>query len=297
MNVILGMATNLDRRDVSIFLQSARKHMDTKNTRIVLWVNQGDLSKYDKNKFVGVQFITLDGLKLSTSGNKWLNKINRDIKSLFFYNISKLFSPKSEILHSLKRWTNPAISRFIYFQEYLKEHPDIKMAFLTDVRDVVFQDDIFSRKLKKDMLYAALEPSIVKQNEKVWRWCRTFLPASRLKNISEQDVHCVGTVLGYRDPIQDFLNFYTNELSQRKLITWGIDTAIFLDYLYNQLGRTSFVSMNNSEGNLVATTANYIHDYPQLNSAGELFACLHMYDRNPKVLTKVRKIYTDITCE
>jgi len=297
MNVILGMATNLDRRDVNIFIQSARKHMKAKDTRIVIWVNESDLRKYDKDKFVDVQFIALKGIKLSTSGNKWLNKINRDVKSLFFYNINKLFNPKSKIIQSLKKWTNPAISRFIYFQEYLKEHPEIQMAFLTDVRDVVFQDDIFSRKLKEDMLYAALEPSIVKHNEKVWRWCRTFLPASRLKNISEQDVHCVGTVLGYRAPILEFLNFYTNELSQRKLITWGIDTAIFLDYLYNKLGRTSFVSMNNSEGNLVATTANYIHDYPQLNSTGELFACLHMYDRNPEVLTKVRKIFADNTNE
>ena len=291
-DAILGAAVRLQPRDVAVFLRSARAHMPAERVRIALWAEEADLPKFRHLAALGVEFVTLrnrSGPSIATIGRA--ARIFWTCRSMLAIDLARLLAPRALADRVRRDWANPAISRFIYFLDYLERHPEIERVLLCDVRDVAFQDDLFARRFETERLHVGEEPTRIEGSQLVARWCRRSLGRAKTEALGPLPLMCVGALLGGRAPVLHFLEHYRAALRRHWAILWGLDTAILLDYLYNHLGSDRFVAMDNHHGDLVVTREENIEDYPQLNRSGQRFAAMHMYDRKPVVAAKLRRLF------
>lgn len=251
MNAILGMATFIELRDVLVFVKSARRFMPSEDVKLVLWIHESQMLSFEILREYGVELKAVTGIK-TTRRTSILSKALQDLRSLLGFAMNRLFQGSEGSVVALKRWGNPAIVRFLYFEEFLVSANCVNRIFLSDVRDVVFQGSVFEKCNDMNNLYSAKEAGMigekgmVRENAKTRRWCRMFLGRMRAKSLSQQQVYCVGTILGARTPVMKFLKFYRRELASRWLVLWGLDTALYLDYLFNVITSSCFITTGSS---------------------------------------------------
>lgn len=183
--------------------------------------------------------------------------------------------------------------RFILYLDYLEslnEKPG--WVFLTDCRDVIFQDDIFSR-VTEPGLYCFLEApgQTVGQSPFNSQMVRNCFGEEALREISHCPVSCAGTVLGDYASVHAYLQAmaeYTLKVRKMQMIS-GDDQGMH-NYLIHKKLVPGIRLVDNSAGpvgTLGVMEPAEIRRSPEhsvLQEDGRPYAVLHQYDRHQMIV-------------
>lgn len=275
-NAIFGMAQNLEPQFVYRFVRSARRFMP--DVDIVIWTDEQTLAKQDLvqifNDF-GVQYIVFD--------------IARDLGDQF-----KGYHPSSYRWMLMNRWVRKkAIS--------MGKDPYNYILF-SDVRDAVFQADIFQILQGETGFFAMLEDKRISIRQCGWnsKWVKSCFGEVELQKVGSNIISCSGTsVASYSDALE-YLDMLDSYLAQNSRCEQnGIDQGIHNYFLYsgdleNRVSKLHRVS--NESGELVASvqsmTTVHRNAYGQVvNQQGKPVAVVHQYDRSNDLVDQYAKEY------
>jgi hypothetical protein len=183
--------------------------------------------------------------------------------------------------------------RFLLYLDYLESLPEKPgWVFLTDCRDLIFQEDIFSR-LTEPGLYCFLEATRrtigdCPVNSQMIRNC---FGEQAVKEVSHCEVSCSGTVLGDYASVRAYLcAIAEHALKVRKMqMTSGDDQGLH-NYLVHKRIVPGVRLVENAAGpvgTLGATPAAEIRQSPEhlvLQADGRPYAVIHQYDRHPCIV-------------
>ena len=242
---------------------------------------------------------------------KSLDKVYTGNLLLFTYKIKKLPNYSFQVIienintnyykSSLPYDLNsPHNKRLFYSYKYLSDHPEYNRILLTDVRDVLFQEDPFLCILD-NKLQVAMEEIKIGENEYNSGWIKVLKGEEYLEKHKDKLVSCCGTVLGQRNNILFYLNYLTEFIStnDKKLDTnksiffmdQGCHNIFIIEYPHlickhvNNIGKIFTMSY---PGKIILSRSGlFINDY------GLIYSIVHQYDRY-KFLTDMMKDYHNI---
>jgi hypothetical protein len=192
---------------------------------------------------------------------------------------------------------NSANNRRLYFaQKYISDNHQFEKIFLTDIRDVVFQENPFEA-LVNDKLQAAVEDVVIADNEYNSNWIRTLMGEDYYLTVKDKNVLCSGTILGGRKVILYYLDFVTKLLNEKGVhLDTGknvfiIDQGAFIVFCYSF---PQLVNLHTNQNGKIFTMS-YIPKMV-LNSTGKfvndeqkLYSIIHQYDRYPFLIDLFKK--------
>ena len=248
-----------------------------------------------------------DSLKTSSGGIyyflKSLRKYNNDCKVVIVCEKDKIFDDliifsnnmNFEIYSNYDANHNVLYDRFEIYIKYLDE---IDVVFdkilLSDINDVIFQDDPFSINFTEE-LYCGLEQSNLSDNNNDsstlnmgWIFGCNHLFGNNYDNyIYNYDnyinkyVVCAGTILGSHDGIINFLKFY--QKNQNQYNRYVIDQGLLNVYVYNFLSSKKCLEYKESKiltlDKIIFETLNLDSNNNIVNDNGEKYSIIHQINR------------------
>jgi len=224
---------------------------------------------------------------------KSLRKYNNDCKVVIICEKQNIFDDLIKFSNEMnfEIYTNFNIKyhmmyyRFEIYNTYLKESNIIfNKVLLSDINDVIFQEDPFSINFTED-LYCALEQSILSDNNNSssllnMSWVNDFkyLSENNYDNYINRYIICAGTILGNYNGIIKYLDFYKNTQSNKI----GNDQGLLNVYVYNFLSskkclefkESKILTLDKIDFNILNIENNSI-----VNNKGELYSIIHQIDR------------------
>jgi hypothetical protein len=246
------------------------------------------------NIIIGV-YNGYNSLKTSKGGIyyflKSLRKYNSDCKVLILCEQNNIFEDlitfsnemNFEIYSNFTTKYSMMLYRFELYYDYLKQNTFNKV-LLSDVDDVIFQEDPFSINFTEE-LYCALEQSILSDNNNgsscvnmSWIDECNHLSKNNYDNYKNRYVVCAGTILGNYDGIIKYLEFYKDSQN----IKFVCDQGVLNVYVYNYLSSKKCVELKESKI-LTLDQINFetlnIENNSIVNNNGEKYSIIHQINR------------------
>ena len=260
-NLVMGVAANYDWYTIEPFIRSCKKYCD--NTDIVLFIDNN--SEFTRNALTG------EGVILA------------------------------QVPDTLKNF-NVINSRWIMYKLFLERYGDnYGKIFLTDVRDVIFQGNLFEPFGEvENFLCCAVEGEKIKNaKEHLTYDCLTHLFGSDVaERLADKKILCAGTVIGTLNDLKHLTDKMTNILQRSTQL--GDDQAALNYLIYeNRLEIENLIESDCEEGIILTSglfhAANpiQIQNNKILRGDGNTPAVVHQYDRQPVFVEHVNKIYRD----
>jgi hypothetical protein len=173
--------------------------------------------------------------------------------------------------------------RFEIYNDYLKKYNNIvNKVLLSDINDVIFQEDPFSINFTEDM-YCALEQSILSDDSNsssilnmYWINECNHLSENNYANYNNKYIVCAGTILGNYNGIIKFLDFYKN-IQNNKIVN---DQGLL--NVYNYLSSKKCLEYKQSKiltlDKINFETLNIINNRI-VNDDGEIYSIIHQINR------------------
>lgn len=160
----------------------------------------------------------------------------------------------------------------------------IEKILLSDMNDVIFQEDPFSIEFSEE-LYCATEKNILNQttycsliNMNWIKECNDVLPFDYMK-FTNQPVVCAGTILGTSEGIKRYLEFYF-QIQEKKIVN---DQGLYNIYVYNYLQSKVAHKYTHSKiltlDNINFNELQFHKDKRIVNENNEVYSILHQIDR------------------
>jgi hypothetical protein len=262
-SLVMGLATNYSKKDIAPFVRSLRGV--GYDGDIVLWVS--DLDSETK------EFLA-----------------EHSAHCQFFWEMS--FLPLDCML-----------SRNYSYYSLMRSMEDrnryCDRVFLTDVRDVVFQDDPFSGAPTGEVIVFLEDPRWTLDTCPYHAyWLRTLFGDQVLNEVSGRRISCAGTVLGTWNGILRYLllmQLTTFQCAVPARLLEGIDQGIHNVILHrNKLPAVTVVE--NAEhvftmGTVPRENVLITRDKKVADLRGRICPVLHQYDRHPAVVELVNELY------
>jgi hypothetical protein len=183
--------------------------------------------------------------------------------------------------------------RFVLYLDYLESLPEKPgWVFLTDCRDVIFQDDIFSR-VTEPGLYCFLEKpgKTIGQCPANSDMVRNCFGEEAVQEIGHCEVSCAGTVLGDYASVHAYLRTMAEHaLKVRRMQMISGDDQGLHNYLIHKRivpGVRLVQNATGPVGTLGAMTVEEMRQSPEhliLQQDGRPYAIIHQYDRHPSIV-------------
>ena len=181
------------------------------------------------------------------------------------------------------------------YKNFLENHSEYENIFVTDVRDVIFQDDIFARyKDYKNFLVYAEENQVI-QNDQTYNsmWIKHLFGEEIYQELKDKVAICCGTVCGSNSEIKILFAAMIKILEHSSL--WGDEQAA-MNYLIhkNLLPIENLIGSDCQTGEIftVGLVKDYkITDKNILRGDGEVPAIVHQYDRKSDMVELANKFY------
>jgi hypothetical protein len=212
----------------------------------------------------------------------------------------------STIARTILRWISPLqTSRFFAYHDFLAAHEgEYRYALITDVRDVVFQDDPFSG-FEGGLMVFEEDANVRLFDETMYNapWIEELFGRQALTQIGDFPILCSGTIMGTTEALISYLVAFERLLHQAmKIGTGGSDQGVH-NYLCRFVMTSSFHVATNENGPILtmATLKKGVNFVVSdngliLNSTGVPIPVLHQYDRHPelakRLLQRLRCHYT-----
>uniref|UniRef100_A0A6C0ERT4 Nucleotide-diphospho-sugar transferase domain-containing protein n=1 Tax=viral metagenome TaxID=1070528 RepID=A0A6C0ERT4_9ZZZZ len=241
-----------------------------------------------------------DSLKTANGGiyyfMKSLRKHNPDCKVVIIcekhniFNELELFSKEMnfEIFTDFNVKYSMMYYRFEIYRNYLNHLNEQNIKFdkilLSDINDVIFQEDPFSI-LFTEELYCALEHNTFCQDtyssnlNMYWAQESNHLSENNYESYKHNNVVCAGTILGSYLGIVKYLDFYKNT-QDGKIVN---DQGLLNVYVYNYLSSKKLLPYKESKiltlDGLLFDSLNIDTNKNVLNSNNEKYSIIHQINR------------------
>lgn len=184
---------------------------------------------------------------------------------------------------------------FLYYDYLLKRGDAFANVLITDVKDVVFQDDPFARPVE-DRIHVAMESRAIPIGDCYWTssWILAGYESEALERVKDKEISCAGTTLAPVPLMKRYLQLMLAEIEAMKDAFACADQAAHNLLLHaGKLEPTR--RLYNFEGPVltVGTEADYQLDAQRrlVNRDGSVIAIVHQYDRHRDLIQLVdRKV-------
>lgn len=196
---------------------------------------------------------------------------------------------------AMKMLTPLQTSRFFGYNDFLKKHrTHYANVLLTDIRDVIFQDDPF-RRFEYQKLQCFEEDLIMREETRFnLPWIQTLFGPDAADSFLDCQVVCSGTIMGKTEVMITYLDAYEKQLSKAVNIgEAGSDQG-----LHNLMVRTLYKANSNVVPNgtaeVLTVTASNLYRY-KVDKAGRfidindnVIPVIHQYDRSPELKQRLQ---------
>jgi hypothetical protein len=283
-NLILGAAAGYAPDKIRLFVQSLDRVGFS--GRLVLFVYRAQMAAVaamvrERAPSLEVDFVQIRGIREHA----------KFVRSCY----KRLFSMMpAERLPALKRRMlrfqgMPHVTRYFHYEDYLATHDGYTHVLLSDVRDVVFQDDPF-RGVEPGLYLGMESPALTIATEPFDRdWMLDAYGEAMLQRIGDRQVSCSGVTLGDASAMKAYIGQVLHETMQ--LPFSKMKTRIYDQAFHNKLlhcGELSAVrpcqplqSRIATVGCLEASAFSLSEDGMLLNEDGLAAPIVHQYDRHP----------------
>jgi len=207
-------------------------------------------------------------------------------------------SSPSLVQFTAKWLQNLSIMRFFFYRAFLRRHGDeYGCVFLTDLRDVVFQDDPF-RDVTPEELRVFLEEPWLRQGKDVnsCRWLSELFGEEIVRQLADTTLICSGTIIGGARRVNEYLDVFMLALARAKsVMRMGMDQGLHNYLLYTGLLEDVTMCVNRECEVLTMGLINPEEALPR-DSAGSLvdalsrpYPVLHQFDRHPELAAEVKR--------
>ncbi|WP_405164464.1 hypothetical protein OG203_04925 [Nocardia sp. NBC_01499] len=186
----------------------------------------------------------------------------------------------------------PHVARYFHYDAYLAAHSSFTGVLLTDVRDVVFQDDPFLG-LDQGLFVGMESPQLTIASGVINRgWMRDAYGDAMLERLGDRQVSCSGVTLGDGVAIRRYVDLMLQEISYfpfSKMKSRSYDQVFHNKLLH--CGEMGEVHLCQPLESVIATVAclgpAQLLLSPHgmlLNDDGRIPAIVHQYDRHPALV-------------
>lgn len=187
----------------------------------------------------------------------------------------------------LCRILNLALVRYLHALDFLRKHRGkYASVLLTDVRDVIFQDDPFRDPLPGDIV-AFLETTNLRIGVESLNtgWLQENYGEAMTARLNGRRISCCGTVMGTSEGMLTYLEAFLFEIIKLRSIAHGADTSVHNVLVHEGLReRVSLVeNLAGAVGTIGADIAKELSLNPRglvVNDRSILVPVLHQYDRH-----------------
>ena len=192
-----------------------------------------------------------------------------------------------------KKILNLAFVRFVHTLEFLESHMGTyQNVLVTDVRDVIFQDNPFRDPLPGEIVAFLEAPHMVFGSEPLNdSWIKENYSAEILAGLTGRRISCCGTVMGTEEGMIKYLQAFLSEVRTLDSLNHGADTSIHNIIVSNMKEHVAVV--DNLTGAVGTIGANAQTDLRFNDSDlivqpdGRPVPVLHQYDRHPEIAAKL----------
>ena len=179
--------------------------------------------------------------------------------------------------------------RWKLFSDFLKENKDkYNLVFATDIKDVIFQKDIFHFYNNTISFISFNLRNSVNKN-----WVKSFCKTNEeYFKIADEQVISDGTIISTVDKFLEFTDTLWQTISNLS----NINDQGAINYLihYNDSIRITdnygpIITISTSGNNKISVDS----DNNVLNLKGKIAGIVHQYDRKPEIVKKINKKYSD----
>lgn len=273
VDIVIGMAQDIDPKNLVTFCSSLRKYSSPSSTEVVLFMNTpvAKRSRDIAEKF-SITILEFGASDYSNvSGKEYLDK----------YHPSSL------------RWM--LISKYLEKENVRRKYSKV---LLIDVRDSYFQSDPFKiiPTSTKEAFYVFKGVESITIANCGWNggWVRDCFGNEILKEIGDNDIICSGVSIGTMDAVYEYLQLMKDILFYEKKSQLsmsskfpecernGVDQGVHNVLVHKDIIKHLSI-MSESDGyvvNMQGRTANVVNKQVS-NSKGDIFPIVHQYDRYP----------------
>ena len=260
-NVIIGAARGYSFEQLRpFFLSLSRTTFDGES--VLLW------SELNLETRAALQQLGVTLVHIGYAGNGPENPWSR------FWPLFRMFAaaPIGSLLKRgiYKKLLNIGTSRFIHALDFLENRTDLYgNVLLSDVRDVIFQDDPFRNQLRCNLVAFLEAPQLKFGEEPNYndRWIYNNYGMKTLDNLRGFRISCCGTVMGNACSIVEYLRNFVAEIGKLKTLSWGADTSVH-NVLVRDVMKNDFCISENLER--VATLGNECFEKIRYDASGLL---------------------------
>jgi hypothetical protein len=183
--------------------------------------------------------------------------------------------------------------RYIYFSQFLKKnYKKFRYVFFTDVRDVFFQGNPFSNKIRNIEFFE--EDNIIKNCKINSLWIKSSLGPKKYENYKNKNIVCSGTVIGKSFVILKYFQLMSKKVNKLKMkfsfkdfflirqIKYGLDQPACHDIVYSNIFKKQKIHSNIY--GYIATVGHmkkllFSRKGELINFKNKKYHVVHQYDR------------------
>lgn len=183
--------------------------------------------------------------------------------------------------------------RYILYQTYLSDNKDYSNIMLTDVRDVIFQNDPFDFEFSNLCCFLEDKGKTINSCPYNSSWIHNAFGADTLKEIGSYNISCSGVTVGSYSSIIPYLDkmaYFINKLGSNANTT-GIDQGIHNYIVHKKLIDYKF--FENLDGPVLTMgytdpkSLHFKNDGFIINNNGDIINILHQYDRHRYIMRNI----------
>ncbi len=189
--------------------------------------------------------------------------------------------------------------RWYLYKQYLEQSKtQYDKIFLSDIRDVIFQKDIFETSYDDpEWILFAQETEKLGYEESNATWFEKRFGKDELSAFSEKPIICAGTTLGTYNAIKLLIDKMIDTMDDPKYyFSRNCDQANMMYVIYKgMLGNTAIYTSTNKTGPILTlyTEKNPKYDNNYVyNHHGDIAAVVHQYDPKQPILDIVLRKYS-----
>jgi len=289
-NLVMGFATNQTEHSVRLFCSSLRRVYSPEQCDLVLVTNKHE-DYFNELAASGVQFFQTPNNYSPRTGKvaKALNRIVLNgMRGLIGSGLLQKVAPEIAEAYPvlIETWHHPQIMRWFSYERMLKLNRHYEQVFLSDVKDVVFQAELFPDK-PGDTVTLFDQDEVYGPSYWDTTWYREGWGKAALAKVMGKRPICIGTILG---PQAQMLSLVSEIAAFFARHPFGrIEQAVFNYMLLTGQVKTPYRIADNVSGP-VATLSNQsafekvrVQD-GRIRRAADLSVvpAVHMYDRFPE---------------
>jgi hypothetical protein len=287
MNAVITACANYNSIDLEAFFQSLQRCV--KNYKCIVFTHNLTKDTIQWLRDLGAELVPMQ------IGGWQRGIFNRFAR---FTDRNPLRYLPKEMAFELAFHTAPIMSlRFLYYREWLSQRAgEYDKVFITDLKDVVFQDDPFSYLQQQEVQFFLESQEIGCANDVNSIWMDRIYSRQQSRGMLGKINSCAGTTLGSSRSILKYLEEMNREfINAIQTPKSGEDQAMHNMILRREHASFQRRAVPNAEG-AVLTVLNtpeseYVLGADDLvrNKAGVVIPVLHTYDRYPDLVVAQKR--------